>query len=43
MRDSDHLKKIYFVAETKGEGQELRLSEKMKIDCVKSILDSLKM
>src|SRR4030042_1328128 len=26
-------KKIYFVAETKGEGQELRSSEKMKIDC----------
>jgi len=28
-------KKVYFVAETKGEGQELRLSEKMKIDCGK--------
>jgi len=28
-------KKIYFVAETKGEGQELRPSEKMKIDCGK--------
>jgi len=26
-------KKIYFVAETKSAGQELRLSEKMKIDC----------
>lgn len=26
-------KKIYFVAETKGEGQELRGSEKMKIKC----------
>jgi type III restriction enzyme len=28
-------KKIYFVTETKGEGQELRLSEKMKINCGK--------
>jgi len=28
-------KKIYFVAETKGEGQELRRSEQMKIDCGK--------
>ncbi|MBI5634197.1 MAG: DEAD/DEAH box helicase family protein [Nitrospirae bacterium] len=28
-------KKIYFVAETKGAGQELRPSEKMKIDCGK--------
>ena len=28
-------KKIYFVAETKGEGQELRLSEQMKIACGK--------
>lgn len=26
-------KKIYFVAETKGEGQELRGWEKMKIKC----------
>ena len=26
-------KKIYFVAETKGEGQELRGSEKLKIKC----------
>ncbi len=26
-------KKIYFVAETKSEGQELRGSEKMKIKC----------
>lgn len=29
-------KKIYFVAETKGQGQELRLSEQMKIDCGKA-------
>jgi type III restriction enzyme len=29
-------KKIYFVAETKGEGQELRSSEKMKILCGKA-------
>lgn len=29
-------KKIYFVAETKGEDQELRPSEKMKIDCGKA-------
>ncbi|MBI5674224.1 MAG: DEAD/DEAH box helicase family protein [Nitrospirae bacterium] len=29
-------KKIYFVAETKGEGQELRPSERMKIDCGKA-------
>jgi type III restriction enzyme len=29
-------KKIYFVAETKGEGQELRLSEEMKITCGKA-------
>ncbi len=29
-------KKIYFVAETKSEDQELRLSEKMKIDCGKA-------
>jgi len=29
-------KKIYFVAETKGEGQELRGSERMKIDCGKA-------
>jgi type III restriction enzyme len=28
-------KEIYFVAETKGEGQELRPSEQMKIDCGK--------
>jgi len=29
-------KKIYFVAETKGQGQELRPSEQMKIDCGKA-------
>ncbi|RJQ53884.1 MAG: DEAD/DEAH box helicase [Nitrospiraceae bacterium] len=29
-------KKVYFVAETKSEDQELRLSEKMKIDCGKA-------
>ena len=29
-------KKIYFVAETKSEGQELRGSEKLKIDCGKA-------
>jgi len=29
-------KKIYFVAETKGAGQELRPSEQMKIDCGKA-------
>ncbi|MDO8447088.1 MAG: DEAD/DEAH box helicase family protein [Deltaproteobacteria bacterium] len=29
-------KKIYFVAETKGEDQELRPSERMKIDCGKA-------
>lgn len=29
-------KKIYFVAETKGAGQELRASEQMKIDCGKA-------
>jgi len=29
-------KKIYFVAETKSAGQELRGSEKMKIDCGKA-------
>lgn len=29
-------KRIYFVAETKGEGQELRHSEQMKIDCGKA-------
>lgn len=28
-------KRVYFVAETKGEGQELRESEKMKIECGK--------
>jgi len=28
-------KKIYFVAETKSDGQELRGSEKMKIKCGK--------
>ncbi len=29
-------KKIYFVAETKSAGQELRISERMKIDCGKA-------
>jgi len=29
-------KKVYFVAETKSEDQELRLSEKMKIECGKA-------
>ncbi len=29
-------KTIYFVAETKSEGQELRGSEKLKIDCGKA-------
>jgi len=29
-------KKIYFIAETKSSGQELRISEKLKIECGKA-------
>ena len=34
--DKDKVRQIYFVAETKSEGQELRGSEKLKIECGKA-------